>query len=267
MAKLTLSQFQQVFSEASVRPEETEVAPLLIREIQPGGSLSPMGAIEVYRTGHLARLTEALGETYEAVWWVTGDEYFFQLAKEFLLKQGSQSYNLSNFGEFFPGFLLERQPFTDLPFLGDLAQFEWTFKEVFHSPTHTALSPEDFQKHPLSGDLSFSFAPSVRLFYSPYSVYEIWKIRGTDQSSLPEDMWNLPQWLLCHKHGQHVYVKCVNEQDYLLLQALMEGATIEEALVQTLETFPNLHPSKVSELFRTIHTTGIAITLSSGREA
>ncbi len=263
MARLPLNQFQQLFSEASLRGEGLAIEPRLTNAVAPGGSLTSDAAIDVYRTGHIARLTEALGETFEAVWWVAGDEYYFQLAKEFLFKQGSQSYNLSDFGEFFPDYLEERQPFSDLPFLADLARFEWLFKEIFHSPPHTALTPEDFQNHQLSGNLRLSFAPSVRLFHSPYSVYEIWKMRGTDQSSLPEEDWNHPQWLLCYKHQQQVYVKHLTEPDYLLLQALLNGANIEEALVHTLETFSDLTPSTVSDLFQVIHQTGIGTHLHS----
>ena len=116
-------------------------------------------AVGVYRTGHIVRLTEALGETFEAVWWVAGDEHYFQLAKEFLLAHPSASYNLSDFGISFPNFLDKRQPFSDLPFLADLARFEWLFKEVFHLPPHTGLTPEQFQEPTLSGNVAFDLWP------------------------------------------------------------------------------------------------------------
>ncbi len=81
MARLTLRQFQHLFTESSVRAEESSIHPLLLKEIVPGGSLSAKAALDVYRTGHIVRLTEALGETFEAVWWVAGDTHFFRLQR------------------------------------------------------------------------------------------------------------------------------------------------------------------------------------------
>ncbi len=261
MAKLTLSQFQHLFSQASLRSEETPADAELLGEIIPGGSLSSDASLEVYRTGHIVRLTEAMGETFEAVWWVAGDEHYFELAKEFLLKHSSSSYNLSDFGESFPDFLDERQPFSDLPFLADLARFEWLFKEVFHLPPHIGLTPEDFQRHPLSGNLRLTFGASIRLFRSPYSIYEVWKLRGTTQESLQENMWNKPQWLLCYKHQQQVYIKHVREPEYLLLHHLNSGASIEESLDRTVQEFSKITATTVSDLFGLIKLTDIVTAL------
>ena len=261
MAKLRLSQFQHLFSQASLRPEDTQVDSRLIHAIIPGGALGPGAAVDVYRTGHIVRLTEALGETFEAVWWVAGDEYYFQLAKEFLLEHSSTSYNLSDFGKTFPDFLDKRHPFSDLPFLGDLARFEWLFKKVFHLPPHTGLTPEHFQEQALSGSLRLAFGPSARLFRSPFSVYGVWKARGTTQTSLPEKDWNHPQWLLCYKHQQQVYIKQVSEPEYLLLHHLISGASIEESLDRTLQEFTDITATTVSDLFALIKQTEIVTQL------
>ena len=263
MAKLTLRQFQHLFSQASVRPEETEVDATLLNEIIPGGSLTSNAALKVYRTGHIVRLTEALGETFEAVWWVAGDAHYFRLAKEFLLTHSSASYNLSDFGKSFPDFLDKLQPFSDLPFLADLARFEWLFKQIFHLPPHTSLTANHFQQHTLSRNLCFTFGPSVRLFRAPYSVYEIWKLRGTAQNSLPEKVWGKPQWLLCYKHQQQVYIKQLDEPDYYLIDSLCSGASIEEALDLTLQEFSDITTTTVADVFGVIKQTGIVTHLQT----
>lgn len=263
MARLTLNQFQHLFSQASLRPGNTGIDPSLLNGIIPGGTLTSDTAVEVYRTGHIVRLTEALGETFEAVWWVTGDENYFRLAKEYLLSHHSSSYNLSDFGKSFPDFLERKLPFSDLPFLSDLASFEWTFKEVFHLPPHTSLSSEDFHREELSGNIHLSFGPSVRLFHSSYAVYEIWKQRGTKQDSLPEESWITPQWLLCYKHQQQVFIKHLTEPEFLLLHHLRSGKNIENSLTETLQAFSDLTMDTVSNLFTLIKITGIVTQISA----
>ena len=261
MAKLTLNQFQDLFSQASHRQEGAETDPRLLNGIIPGGTLTADTALEIYRKGHIVRLTEALGETFEAIWWVAGDEHFFELAKDFLLTHSSTSYNLSDFGKDFPDFLDKRQPFSDLPFLTDLARFEWLFKEVFHLPPHTSLAADQFQQHPLSGNIRLSFGPSIRLFQSPYSVYEVWKLRGSTRDSLPEKVWGSPQWLLYYKHQQQVYIKHMSEPEYLLLGYLISGATIEDSLDRTLQKFSDISATTVSNLFSVIKHTEIVTQL------
>lgn len=267
MAKLTLSHFQHLFSQASLRPEEGQIEPALLETIIPGGSLSSDHALDVYRIGHIVRLTEALGDTFEAVWWVAGDDNYFRLAKDYLLTHPSASYNLSDFGKTFPDFLQKTQPFADLPFVADLARFEWTFKEVFHRPPHTSLSADDFQQHEVSGTMHLTFGASVQFFHSMYSVYEIWKMRGTEQESLPQEQWNTPQWLLCYKYEQQVYIKHVSEPEYLLLQHLHSGKNIEDALSHTLQDYPDLTATIVSDCFGLIKTTGIATHRSTNSVA
>ncbi|MFX5734457.1 DNA-binding domain-containing protein, partial [Acinetobacter baumannii] len=85
-----------------------------------------------YRRGYRARLTEALGETYEAVWRVLGDEEFFSATRSFIAEEPSRSYNLSDYGQRFPDFLSARYQ-QEAGFLGHLAHLEWAFKSCFHS--------------------------------------------------------------------------------------------------------------------------------------
>jgi len=252
-----------LFAQASRRSADHSVECGRLGEILPGGSLTSGAALEVFRTGHIVRLTEALGETFEAIWWVAGDDHYFQLAKEFLLSHPSTSYNLSDFGQSFPEFLDQRHPFSDLLFLPDLARFEGLFKEVFHLPPHTGLTQDQFQHFPLSGDLRLTFGPSVRLFRSPYSVYEIWKLRRTIQESLPEEVRSTPQWLLLYKQQQQVHIKHLSKAEYLLLHHLHSGASIEESLDRKLQELTDITATTASDVFKLITLTGIVTHLTT----
>ena len=46
--------------------------------IAGGGKLTPAEAVGVYRNGYPARLSEALGETFEACWRMLGDMNFLK---------------------------------------------------------------------------------------------------------------------------------------------------------------------------------------------
>ena len=79
--------------------------PELVAAVTGGGKLSAAEAVDVYRGGYPARLTDALGETYETCWRVLGDEGFFAAAQTYISRHPSRSHNLSDYGEAFPEFL------------------------------------------------------------------------------------------------------------------------------------------------------------------
>ena len=263
MAHRTLTQYQQQLCQATLAPETQGIPPGLAKALTPGGELSPLGALNVYRTGYIVRLTEALGETFEAVWWVMGDDNFFHLIKRFILANPSRVPNLSHYGQEFPEFLVRVAPFPDLPFLGDLARFEWDFQKAFHSSPHSAVSKEMVEESIPHPNIRFEFGPSVHLFESPYSIYSLWDRRGGEHDgSLPID-WQIPQQLLLYKKKQQVFVHMLDEPEFTILALLQKGDTLEDSLNQASTRFSNLNQSRVSNLFQLIFHAGIITGLNS----
>ncbi len=145
MPSLPLKHYQDLFCQAMFQAEQGPYPLQLLNAFHPGGTLTADHALEVYSRGHVARLTEALGETFEAVWWVAGDEAFFRLAKNFILAHPSTFYNLSSYGRTFSDYLKKETPFPNLPFLPHLARYEWTFKEMFHTRFVNEVEEPEFQ--------------------------------------------------------------------------------------------------------------------------
>ena len=257
MSNLTLNQYQQLFSQAAHR-EDHEAPPAgLAQTIMPGGSLSSADSLEVYRQGHIVRLTEALGETFEAVWWVSGDEDFFRLTKMFILSNPSHTYNLSSYGQEFSEFLRQERPFPDLPFLPFLAEFEWMFKNIFHTRQHQSVSQETIQALTQQGNLRFQFGPSVQIFSFPFAVYDIWKLRSTCHTGKPPDDWQRSQFLLLYKKTDQIFVNELQETEYDILKDLLAGRSIEDALTRALTQFPEISQEQISQLFKVMVHTGI----------
>ncbi|GJL65646.1 MAG: hypothetical protein NPIRA05_06170 [Nitrospirales bacterium] len=257
MAALTLSQYQHLFSSAACRRDHEAPDKRLRDSITPGKDLTALEALEVYRRGHRVRLTEALGDTYEGVWWVAGDEEFFRMAKAFIQSHPSRTYNLSSYGEEFANFLETTRPFPDLPFLPDLARFEWTFKNIFHMPQHEPVSQETIQAMTQQGNIQFQFGPSVHLFSSPYTIYDIWKLRGTCHNQQPPTDWNHGQHLLLYKKHRQVFVNTLQEVEHGILEQLLKGRLLEESLNETMIQYPDIRQTEISQLFQVMVHTGI----------
>lgn len=257
MNQLTLKDYQELFSQAALQGAESEGYPRLLRTLTPGGTLTEPDAIDVYGNGVIVRLTEALGETFEAVWWVCGDEDFFALAKHFIQAQPSTTYNLSKYGKEFPEFLDEVLPFPDLPFLGNLARFEWTFKDLFHTGQHDSVHSDLIQSLTEDASIRFRFGRAVRLFSSPHAVYDLWKLRGTEHEGKPPVEWDRTQYLLMYKKDRQIYVNEISEAEFRVLNTLGEGQTIETALHSVVKDHPDFSPEAISNLFQMVFHTGI----------
>lgn len=219
--------------------------------ISPCGSLkSSHAGLNIYARAYVASLTEALGETFEGIWSVLGDECFFAVAKDFILKNPSTSYNISNYGKNFPEYLNEIDEFKEYPFLLDLAKFELIFKDIFHkkSPSLNNLETE------IKPGSKFLFFDSVKLFKSKYAIYEIWKSRkdntlGTDINLESEE------FLLMYKSfNEKIWVLNLNSWQYGILSHLFQGMTIEESIVNSLDGIENFNEKEISDFFLTIRS-------------
>ncbi|GEM_PF-1044261 len=257
MDQLTLKDYQRLFSQAALQGSQSEGYPCLLDTLTPGGTLTGPDALQVYANGVIVRLTEALGETFEAVWWVCGDEDFFALAKHFIQARPSTTYNLSKYGKEFPDFLDEVSPFPDLPFLGDLARYEWTFKELFHTGQHESVSPDHIQSLSEDATIRFRFGQAVRLFSARYAVYDLWKLRGATHQGKPPVEWDHSQRLLLYKKDRQIYVNEMDEAEFFVLRRLHDGDSIDATLQSAVDTYPHFSQDRISNLFQMVFHTGI----------
>lgn len=217
--------------------------------INPILNLSRGQCLEIYRKGYSARLTEALGSTFEACWWVLGDDSFFKVARDYIASHPSQAYDLSDYGERFPEFLQAHPESLDIPFIPDLSRFEWHFKETFHSPSCEL----DSAPGALSGDEFLFLKPSVKILSAPFDVYEIWKRRTQkieDLSGVPWDQAS--NYLLARSQGQ-TYVYALSPKEFDFLNAIRSAPDQNHNIGEILETLSQKHsdldPQFISDFF------------------
>lgn len=199
-----------------------------ISSFQPAGKLSLEGAFAVYQRGYIARLTEALGDTFESVWKVLGDEIFFDVCRTFIMANPSQAYNLSDYSVKFIDFLMSQSASVEFPFLSDLAHLGWLHKEVFHRPQETGLQGaalmaliEDHQRHA-------TLVESFGLLTSDFCLFDIWK--SLKDETDPPDSWTGKQFLTLYKTDQQVYVKQITERQHRAFENIRRGLPLMAAL-------------------------------------
>lgn len=198
--------------------------------LKPAGELSANDCLSVYRGDYFARLTDALGETFEATWSILGDEDFYELTKIYIKENPSISFDLGKYGKSFPDFLSKKMNDSDLDFLSELSFFEWSFWDYFHKGGEL---PRDTFPQEQSAIFSLDlFEKDFLLFSSQVDLYLIWKNRENveffSQVSLDEIMQTTFLYLGRGKDG--VFYGNVTREEYFLLRELKNGKPLKAAI-------------------------------------
>jgi len=174
---LTPAEFQREFLDVVRKRKD----PALGVAFRGAGKLSNPEALNVYAEGYGARMFESLGENFETVWRVLGDEAFIEAARAFAQEGVSRSRNLNDYGETFPAFLRER--FAGSTFaaaLSDLARFEWAFADCFNRPFFPPLTAFDLTEFAGCADIRLEWVPSLEVFEAQHPVQRVHRDAGTE---------------------------------------------------------------------------------------
>jgi len=246
---LKLADFQKTFLNSIQDDQNIELQSL----IKPAGTLSAAQAIQVYRGDYKARLSEAIGELYESIWYVLGDEEFFSVAKEYIESHPSSVKELGSYAKDFPIYLKTHPLSEDFPFLSQLAEFEQIFWKFFHQAETQIYDPFiDIEAKDL-GASTFSFPEQCRLFSWPWSIDKIFEARSGESDQ--ELDWDQPSSCMLVKLNQRISVFKLTHHQYRTLCNICNGDSIESSLEG--------NPEDVSSLFSLLRTQMIPLRKKS----
>jgi len=256
------SRFRALSALFSRRISSNEPLPTIGDWIEPGGRLSSSDqAMNVYERAYIARLTESLGETFEATWAVLGDQGFFTVCEYYIRKNGSNSYNLFDVANDFPTFISEVDFSNDFPFLYDLACFELLFAKVFHQK-RSPVPRIKMDTAALNENAKFVFHQNMHFFESTYKVHGIWKQRKSqDQEGheFSKDASSCPEFLTLFR-GPDGLIR-IHTWDGWELQAikqLHQGIELAEALKLTQ---PEQSEEKLVRFFTHLFGSGLVLDI------
>jgi hypothetical protein len=145
-----------------------------IQEITGADLANP--ALRIYRNAAQIVRVKALQQIFPVCEKIVGPDYFTQLAQAFIEKNVSITIAINQQGGFFSSFIMTQPVQQQVPYLADLAQLEWLWHEVLHSPSNTLLGQQD----PLAPHHLLQQVPHARLLHSDYPLIEIWHMCQDD---------------------------------------------------------------------------------------
>ena len=228
--------------------------------IKPNDRLDSFERLEIYTKSYWFRVLDCFYDDYPGLHAVLGDDEFLALANAYLAKCPSTSYTLRDLGQHLVPFLL------DQPHWGgrrhkmalDMARFEWAQVVAFDGPSKRPLTTDDLlDANP--AELRLGLQPYLGLLELSYGVDEfLLAIKANEDASLRGEASNvidsapvltqkrrrkrLPAretvYLAVHRHCNMLYHKRIERPAYLILTAIREGATLEDACGAAVEADP-----------------------------
>ncbi len=241
---------QQLIHELIQRTDTNAEAPNATHSLLQAGKLSECQQLEIYRRSSLQSLNNSLSMTYPVCKIILGETQFDEIATTFIQTHHSIDPNLNNYGRELSWFIQQNTVASHLPFLSDLANFEWAWLQAYYSLDQTPASIlEDIEKVPESEQLNiiFCLSPSTSLLHSHYPILDIWQahqnpdqeMQNTGNTKIVTDnIYYNPEthyWIL-DRIGLEVRVHPLSQLEFKFFDLIQNEKTLS-TLVDTLTKY------------------------------
>ncbi|MBI3544224.1 MAG: putative DNA-binding domain-containing protein [Deltaproteobacteria bacterium] len=209
--------------EDALEHREGEPRPRCLEAIAENGPLSRLERLDVYAEAYYARLLECLEQDFPALKRVLGDDIFRGLVAHYLDAHPSTSFTAAELGKELPGFIASWELAQSLPYLADLARFEWAHVAAFFAAEWPAFDLERFRALGESEwpGVKLSLDPSVHLIESDWNVDDVWE---DDKQPAEEGR----RYLVVYRAALRSRAEKVSELEFRVLQLLAEGCALGE---------------------------------------
>lgn len=212
--------------------------------ISPSEKRTSIERLQVYGNAYFARLVDCMREQFPALSATLGQELFDGFALDYLDKRPSTSYTLSRLADQFVAHLEATRPASnsDEPgwadFLIDLASLEWSIAQTFDGPGAEqtgVLSPDDLAQVSAAEwpRCKLVAAPCLSLHAYRFPVNDYFtEFRTGERLDIPPTE---PTWLALSRRDYVVRRIPLEESEFLLLQSLMAGDCVSDAIERAAE--------------------------------
>lgn len=199
---------------------------------------SRLGAADrlaIYHHGYRARLVECVADDYRALARALGPA-FEPLARGYVAAHPSRSWDLVPYAAELPAYLatLEGPAWwparLSVAAARDLARLEWAMVEVTHAPSPAPIALAALAALPpeRGGEVVLAPSPALRILAFDHAVHALYK------AAMKDEPWPEPlaarSWVAVWRQGGSIWRMALTSVTFALLDALMRGAPLGEAL-------------------------------------
>lgn len=192
--------------------------------------------LNVYRNNVWASLSQAMADTFPALYNAMGDALFAYAARRYVQSQPPTDVILAHYGQGFAEFLAQLGSPKDAPASAlawpDVARLEYARVQCFHaadaSPMDRSAWESVLRQPELLAHAVFTCVPGVQVVHSAWPICHLW-LAWQEGLSEPEVLHNAPESALVCRQGWDVVVVPLSPALGQCVGQLLHGATLGEA--------------------------------------
>ena len=143
--------------------------------------LTARDRLDIYYNAYRFRLVDVLLDTFEHTAIYLGDDWFNQLAMDYVQSHPSTYKNIGLYGKNFPGFLAEQLP--DDKEVSELALMDWKLRRAFDGADSAVMTLDDLQQLASEGsEICLQPVPTLTTCTHEFNTLEIWQAINQDQT-------------------------------------------------------------------------------------
>lgn len=216
------------------------------KHIKANAKLGKAERLAIYLDSIQENLFTSLLGTFSVCDQLIGRENFRGLANLYIQQTSVTTPDLGEYGASFSDFIANYPPAEVLPYLAEMARFEWECWQTWQQPKTTLLDPARLAQvaAELHEEIIFHLPSPATLFHSIYPVAAVWQLHQTDDFSQANIDWETQ----CHPalilREDFAEVTLLTQAEWKLLKKIMTKIPLGKFNSAELELLPNLMAKK-----------------------
>jgi len=197
----------------------------ILPEVISTDKLSNVDRLAIYGNAYYARLEEALEGDFEAIHTLLGDEAFSDLCRRYIDAYPSRFFTLRWFGQYMSEFLRTTPPYSQHPYLYEMAVLEWRFTDAFDALDTGTFNESDIVKIPPDKwpTMTLTLHPSVSWFTYCWNILPVWKAIKDNEDVPVLKKLEKPKVCLVWRQELTTRYRTIDANEALLIKAVEQG--------------------------------------------
>jgi len=224
-----LPELQRAFAAALLREGDRDVWDAIADD-----GFTAAERLRIYRNTCRSTLVATLRMTYPAAACLVGDDFFERAAAAYVEVHPARSGYLNDYGGEFGHFLAGFAPASTLPYLADVACFEWALSVAANAEDAPVLGPEALLAVPAERHAQLRLVPhpSLTCLELAYAADEIADavLSGNEAAMREVDLASGPVRLVVHRGAEGLETQRLELHGFDFLLRLCAGEPLERLL-------------------------------------
>lgn len=224
----------------SLQNVQVEFAELLLANEQETSLIQPAANILIYHNNLLSHLFATLKNAYPLLVQLVGEDAFKAAARDYIDRYPSTSGNLDEYGEYFSDFIASYEPAAELPYLSDVAQFEWVAHLLTRAPDAAVFDPIHLEQLTENdyADLQLTLHPACHLMQTHYSIPDIIDLCNGSINEI-DSLTTETLYLLISRHQDDIIVSTLTSAEYHFLNKIQDSHILADSLQTAVQIDPS----------------------------